>query len=49
MPTICFQPLGFVSSPYTEVADKSIQSVAARGVAGRVGLRPNAIGFRPPA
>ena len=45
MPTICFQPLGFVNSPYTEVADMPIQSVAARGVAGRVGLRPNAIGL----
>lgn len=45
MPTICFQPLGFVRSPYTEVADMPIQSVAARGVAGRVELRPNAIGL----
>lgn len=40
MSDISFQPIGTVRTPYTDIADMPIQSVAARGVAGRIELLP---------
>lgn len=38
---IRFEPIGYVSTPYTDISDMPIQSVAAKGVAGRIELLPD--------
>jgi tRNA-Thr(GGU) m(6)t(6)A37 methyltransferase TsaA len=38
--SICYQPIGFIRTPFTQIAGMPIQAVAARGVTGRIELLP---------
>ncbi len=41
MRAICFEPIGIIRTPYTDIFGMPIQSVAAQGVAGRIELLPD--------